>query len=152
METNESQTIRLLNDLIRINNDRIEGYERAVGDTDDPKLKSLFQTMARESRKFKNELLAEVVKLGGTPEGGTTATGKIFRAWMDFKAAVAGKDRKSIISSCETGEEVALETYHEVLNSGKLPEKYTKLVKEHDHSLHHSYDRLKLMRDTVKSL
>ncbi|MCE3226395.1 MAG: hypothetical protein K0S32_946 [Bacteroidetes bacterium] len=152
METNESQTIKLLNDLIRINNDRIEGYERAVGDTDDPKLKSLFHTMAQESRKFKNELLTEVVKLGGTPEEGTTASGKIFRAWMDFKAAIAGKDRKSIISSCEFGEDAALETYHEVMNSGKLPAQYFHIVKEQDRNLHHSHDRIKLIRDTVKSL
>jgi uncharacterized protein (TIGR02284 family) len=152
METNDSQTISLLNDLIRINNDRIEGYERAVNDTDDTQLKSLFHTMAQESRKFKNELLTEVIKLGGTPEENTTVSGKIFRAWMDFKAAMAGKNRKSIIASCETGEDAALDVYNDVMESGKLPQQFSTLVKQQLSALHKSHDRIKLMRDTVKSL
>jgi uncharacterized protein (TIGR02284 family) len=152
METNDSQTISLLNDLIRINNDRIEGYERAVNDTDDPQLKSLFHTMAQESRKFKNELLGEVIRLGGTPEEGTTVSGKVFRIWMDFKSAIAGKERKAIIASCEFGEDAALHTYNQVLDSGKLPAQYFTIVKDQHRSLHQSHDRIKLMRDTVKSL
>ena len=36
---------------------------------------------------------------------------------MDVKAALTGKDREKIISSCITGEDAALETYDEVLNS-----------------------------------
>ncbi|MCW3077317.1 MAG: hypothetical protein JWO32_1926 [Bacteroidetes bacterium] len=152
METTDTQTISLLNDLIRINNDRIEGYERAVNDTDDPKLKTLFHSMAQESRKFKNELLTEVIKLGGTPEEGTTVSGKVFRAWMDFKSAIAGKDRKAIISSCEFGEDAALHTYHEVIETGKLPAQFLAMVQEQHKGLHESHGRIKLMRDTVKSL
>ena len=152
METNDNQTVSLLNDLIRINNDRIEGYERAMSETEDTQLKSVFNTMAQESRRFKNELIGEVLKLEGTPEEGTTISGKIFRAWMDFKAAVAMKKRHAIIGSCETGEDVAVETYREILNSGKLPSKYFSLVKEQENSLRKSHDRIKLMRDTVKSL
>lgn len=152
METTDSQTISLMNDLIRINNDRIEGYERAVNDTDDAKLKSLFYSMAQESRKFKNELLTEVIKLGGTPEEGTTVSGKVFRAWMDFKSAIAGKDRKAIISSCEFGEDAALHIYHEVIETGKLPAQYFAIVKEQHKALRQSHDKIKLMRETVKSL
>jgi uncharacterized protein (TIGR02284 family) len=152
METNDSQTISLLNDLIRINNDRVEGYERAMSETEDTQLKSIFNSMAQESRRFKNELTSEVMKLGGTPEEGTTITGKIFRAWMDFKAAVSMKKRHAIIASCETGEDAAGETYREILNSGKLPSKYFSLVKEHETALRKSHERIKLMRDTVKSL
>lgn len=150
METNDSQTITLLNDLIRINNDRIEGYERAVNDTDDAQLKSLFHTMAQESRKIRNELLGEVIKLGGTPEEGTTVSGKIFRIWMDFKSAVAGKERKAIISSCEFGEDAALHEYNKVLDCGKLPSQYFTMVKDQHRVLHQSHDRIKLLRDTVK--
>ncbi|MBI2722090.1 MAG: PA2169 family four-helix-bundle protein [Bacteroidetes bacterium] len=152
METTDSQTISQMNDLIRINNDRIEGYERAVNDTDDAKLKSIFYSMAQESRKFKNELLTEVIKMGGTPEEGTTVSGKVFRAWMDFKSAIAGKDRKAIISSCEFGEDAALHTYHEVIETGKLPAQYLAIVKEQHKALHQSHDKIKLMRETVKSL
>jgi len=152
MENKNNETISLLNELIRTNNDRIEGYERAIDDTEDNQLKSLFHTMAQESRQFKNELLTEVIKLGGTPEEGTTATGKVFRAWMDFKSAIAGKSRKAIITSCELGEEAAIGVYHHVMNSGKLPAQYVSIVSRQQGTLQRSHNRIKLMGETIKSL
>jgi uncharacterized protein (TIGR02284 family) len=152
METKDKDTVSLLNDLIRINNDRIEGYERAVDDTDDPQLKTLFKNMAEESRKFKNELLPEVIKLEGTPEEGTTASGKVFRVWMDFKAAMAAKNRKSIISSCEYGEDAALDVYKDVLSSDKLPQQYRGMITQQEMSLRQSHDRIKTLRDHVKTI
>jgi len=152
METKDNQTISLLNNLIKTNNDRIEGYERAVKDTDDTQLKSLFYSMAQESRKNKNELLTEVIKLGGTPEEETSLTGKLYREWMDFKSALSGKDRKVIIASCEHVEDVTLESYREVMHSGKLPAQYVTMISRQNNDLLQSHDRLKLMKDTVKSL
>lgn len=115
-KTNE-EIITQLNNLIEINNDRIQGYETAVDETDDVDLKSLFTEFASHSNDYKRELVAQVTSLGGEPTESTKTTGKIFRAWMDIKAALTGKDRKKIISSCETGENAALETYIDVLNS-----------------------------------
>jgi uncharacterized protein (TIGR02284 family) len=153
METKDSQqTISLLNDLIRTNNDRTEGYEKAVKETEDTQLKSLFYSMEQESRKNKNELLTEVIKLGGTPEEGTSLSGKIFRVWMDFKSALSGKNRKAIVASCEHVEEVTLENYKEVIHSGKLPAQYLTMISEQNNTLLQSFERIKLMKDTVKSL
>jgi uncharacterized protein (TIGR02284 family) len=152
METKDNETVGLLNDLIRINNDRIEGYERATEDTDDPQLKTMFQSMAQESRKFKNELLTEVIKLEGKPEEGTTTSGKVFRTWMDFKSAVAGKDRKAILSSCEFGEDSAKETYQKVMESDKLVEPYRSIVTSQYATLKQSHDKVKAMRENSKTL
>ena len=59
MEKNE-RAIEVLNDLIRINNDRIEGYEKAVDKANetDMDLRSIFNRMAQESRKYANEVTA----------------------------------------------------------------------------------------------
>lgn len=115
-QTNE-EVIKQLNNLIVINNDRIQGYEKAIKETKDNDLKSVFSKLAAHSSTYKTELSSQVVSLGGEPAQGTKTTGKIFRAWMDVKAALTGKDREKIISSCITGEDAALETYDEVLNS-----------------------------------
>lgn len=146
----DKDTIGLLNDLVRINNDRIEGYERAVDDTHDSQLKSLFHNMAQESRKYRNELVTEVTKMGGSPVEGTTASGKVFRVWMDFKAALAGKDRKAILSSCEFGEDSAKEAYETVLNSGKLSTQVRDLINQQFSSLKQSHDKVKALRDSAK--
>lgn len=61
----------MLNTLIEINNDRIEGYETASKETDETDLKTLFAQLAQTSHECKDELVDEVEALGGTPEEGT---------------------------------------------------------------------------------
>ena len=100
--------ISVLNSLVEINNDRIEGYLTAFEETDDPDLKRLFQAFSHTSWECKEELESEILRLGGTPDQETRASGKLFRVWMDFKAAMTGKDRKGILNSCEQGEDVAV--------------------------------------------
>ena len=95
MEKNE-KIIGVLNDLIRINNDRVDGYEKAAKESkpDDADLQALFHRFAQESKQFAAELKLLVTEWGGDPAEDTTTSGKIYRVWMDFKAAITGKDRK----------------------------------------------------------
>jgi len=113
METDK--TINVLNKMVGINNDRIEGYQTASGETDEPDLKALFLQFSLISEKCKQELSSEIFRLGGTPTEETKISGKIYRTWMDIKSSVTGNDRISLLNSCEFGEEHAVETYEEVL-------------------------------------
>lgn len=117
MEKEKEKTIDVLNSLITINNDRIEGYKTASEATEEQELKTLFGKLSTTSQKCKKELDAEVTKCGGTPTDGTQTKGKFFRAWMDVKAALTGKDRKAILNSCEQGEDAAVNTYKKVLKN-----------------------------------
>ncbi|WP_329804423.1 ferritin-like domain-containing protein [Flavobacterium facile] len=109
------KTIDVLNSLITINNDRIEGYKTASEETEELELKSLFAGFILTSEKCKRELVEEVNKLGGEVAEGTMVSGKFFRVWMDVKAALTGKDRKAILNSCKFGEEQAKQTYKTAL-------------------------------------
>jgi uncharacterized protein (TIGR02284 family) len=111
----KDKTIEVLNSLITINNDRIEGYETASKETKENDLKSLFGRFILTSQKCKQELVKEVYALGGEVAEGTNVSGKFFRVWMDVKAALTGQDRKAILDSCDYGEEKARETYDEAL-------------------------------------
>src|SRR6478672_8447003 len=115
MET--EKTIDALNELIQINNDRIEGYTTASDETEDFDLKTFFSQLKSTSIQINSELRAEVSRLGGTPTDETRVTGKFFRAWMDVKAAITGNDRKLILDSCEYGEDVAKGTYQDILSN-----------------------------------
>jgi uncharacterized protein (TIGR02284 family) len=112
----KDKSIDVLNKLIEINNDRIEGYETASKETEENDLKILFTGFITISQKCKQELVKQVLDLGGTPEEGTRITGKFFRVWMDVKADLTNKDRKAILKSCEYGEDVAVETYEKALS------------------------------------
>lgn len=109
------KTIEVLNTLIQINNDRFEGYDTAFKETEEKDLKTLFSQFMLTSQKCKQELVEEVTRLGGTPKESTRLSGKFFRVWMDVKATITGKDHKGILGSCEYGENVAQETYKNVL-------------------------------------
>ena len=112
----KDETIDGLNSLIEINNDRIEGYEKASNETEENDLKSLFASFIRTSQKCRLELIDEVHFLGGTPAEGTKISGKFYRAWMDIKSAITGRDRKTVLDSCEYGEDVAVNTYDKVID------------------------------------
>jgi uncharacterized protein (TIGR02284 family) len=113
----KEKAIEVLNSLITINNDRIEGYETATKETEENELKALFAQNISTSQKCKRELVMEVNKLGGEVAEGTKASRKFFRVWMDVKAALTGKDRKAILNSCEYGEDKAIDTYDNALEN-----------------------------------
>lgn len=111
----EHNTIEVLNSLIIINNNRIEAYKTVSQETREADLKMLFSNFIETSEQCRNELIAEVVKLDGTPNEGTRIPGKFFRVWMNAKTSLSGNNRKAILSLCKYGEDVALETYKNVL-------------------------------------
>jgi uncharacterized protein (TIGR02284 family) len=153
MTTMTEEMVEVLNDLIRINNDRIEGYERAAEESKDIDitLKTVFNKMADESRKNVSELTTHVNSLGGDSETGTTAMGKIYRAWMDVKAAVTGKDRHAILASCEYGEDQAQKAYDKALASdAEIDAETRQIITSQKESLKASHDNIKQMRDASK--
>jgi len=145
------KTAEVLNDLIRINNDRIRGYEKAAEETKakDTDLQAIFRQMAAESRSYANDLRQYVHTSDEKPATGTTTTGKIYRAWMDVKATFTGKDRKAILASCEYGEDAAQKDYETALSSdAELSSEIRQLIMDQKASLKRSHDRIKQLRDT----
>jgi uncharacterized protein (TIGR02284 family) len=140
----------ILNDLIRINHDRVVGYEKAIEElkADDADLKTLFQRYITESRQYAHELTQEVSRVGGDPAEGTTNSGKIYRVWMDLKAAIAGKDRKTILDNCEFGEDAAQKAYDLALNADTDMEPSLRdLIVRQKATLKTGHDEVKRLRD-----
>lgn len=147
----KEKTIDVLNTLITINNDRIEGYETASKETEEQDLKTFFNELKQTSLQCNKALIDEITKLGGTSADGTRITGKFFRVWMDVKAALTGKDRKAILSSCEYGEEVAKETYKKALEDDldNLNIEQQGMLKAQHALLVADYNKVKRMSDLI---
>jgi uncharacterized protein (TIGR02284 family) len=151
---NTEKITGLLNDLIRINNDRIVGYEKAIDELKDETedLRPLFLRYAQESRGYARELTTEVTRLGGEATDGTTNSGKIYRVWMDLKAVVAGKDRKAVLENCEFGEDAAQKAYDMALNSDEqLEPSLRDLIVRQKTELRVAHDEVKRLRDLQKT-
>ena len=149
MATNDNVS-EVLNDLIRINNDRIAGYEKAADEARniDVDLRAIFSRMSEESRQYAAELTQEVVKSGGEPATGTTNSGKIYRAWMDLKATFTGNSRQAILENCEFGEDAAQKAYDSALKTDtELSADVRQLIANQKSSLKTSHDVIKKYRD-----
>jgi uncharacterized protein (TIGR02284 family) len=147
------KTAEIINDLVKINNDRIEGYKRAVKETkqEDTDLRDTFNSMISQSSQNKQELSGLVTKLGEQPEQGTRTDGKIYRAWMDVKATFSGNSRKSVLENCEFGEDAAQKAYKTALSSdGELMPEARTLLQRQELALKASHDLIKRMRDQTK--
>jgi uncharacterized protein (TIGR02284 family) len=144
------ETVDILNKLLEINNDRVEGYEKAIKVTDERDLKTLFSQLARTSSKFVTELTDEILSMDGEPVEGTKVSGKFFRAWMDVKAALTGRDRKAILSSCEFGEDNAVEAYEKVMREDliHLNSMQQDLVRAQYALIRADHDKIKYLRDS----
>ncbi|MEO7213582.1 PA2169 family four-helix-bundle protein [Mucilaginibacter sp.] len=144
--------ISALNDLIKINNDRIAGYQKAIEGIEDFSLKTVFEGYADQSKGYVNQLNDYILLLGGSPADGTTLAGKFYHAWIDVKSAFSKKDSLSILSDCEYGEDVAKGSYRKALDDKELiweDEKVVNLLTNHLNGLKMAHDAIKALRDST---
>lgn len=144
----------VLNDLILINNDRIEGYEKAIAQADnvDVDLKGIFTKMISQSRENVGQLNTLVAQLGEKPESGTTVSGKVYRAWMSVKSTFTANERESVLELCEAGEDAAQKAYREALSDVALTGDARQLIASQQASLKTSHDLIKKYRDAQRAV
>ncbi len=132
-----------LHELLHFVNDRIEGYQRAVDESQDAQLRGYYKQLVSQSQQFANELNAHLRQQNGGRETGTTLKGKLYRAWMDAKAAFTDRDEKAILGSNIYGEEWALKAYQDALEQHTLTGAMRQGVERQYALSQKTYDRLK---------
>ncbi|GAA4340529.1 PA2169 family four-helix-bundle protein [Mucilaginibacter gynuensis] len=137
-----------LNELIKANNDRIAGLEKATENTDDTGLKTLFAEYIDQSKANVNELKDYIHVLGGEPADGTTLAGKLSNTWTDVKSVFGTPDRHSVLAGVESGEDVIKAGYRKALDDKELIWEDDKVVA----LLTGQLDALKTAHDSVKAL
>ncbi|HYF30347.1 MAG TPA: PA2169 family four-helix-bundle protein [Chitinophagaceae bacterium] len=146
---NFKKIIEVINDLIKINKDREEGYVKASRELTpaEHNLRGVFERKAQESRNNVLQLQhkAEEVGAQANDEIATSGSvsGAIYRVWMDLKRAVTGNDARSILESCETGEKAAQKCYADALNEKELPEDVSTIIREQKKSIDESEQELR---------
>jgi uncharacterized protein (TIGR02284 family) len=130
MTGRDKKILSVLDDLIRINIDRITGYEKAAHEenTPDPEWRAIFYRMATDSRSYVNNLHAEVIHLGGAPVTRTTISGKIYLHWLDGKSSFEGMDIPSRRAACSAAEMAVQKAYHQALDEPGVPPAIYQLV------------------------
>jgi uncharacterized protein (TIGR02284 family) len=142
-KTGSSSQADTLNELLYFVNDRIEGYQRAVDESTDAELTGYYKQLVSQSQLFANELNKALREQGGEEQTSTTLKGKLYRSWMDVKAAVTGSDEKAILGSNVYGEEWAIKAYEDALSDSTLSGSLRLAVQRQYATSKKTYDRLK---------
>jgi uncharacterized protein (TIGR02284 family) len=148
----ETKTVSTIKDLIVINNDRCNGYKTAAGETKDADLKTMFTEFSQQSEKFAEELRKFIPAGESEPgEDQTKVTGKLYRIWMDIKAAVTNNDRKAVLASCEYGEDHAKMHYNDAVEHPEnIPSDALQVIQRQRAEILKGHDKVKAMRDAAQ--
>ncbi|GAB3999013.1 PA2169 family four-helix-bundle protein [Spirosoma daeguense] len=145
---NNEEIVDDLNDLVKINNDRIHGYEEAIKESKDAQLNDLFRHMIIQSEQFRSQLADHIVRIDGKAVAdfeSTDLTSQLHRAWIDIKSAITGKDREAILGSVEFGENAAVEAYQDAVEKDHLPAYIKEDLRKQLTELKNAYDRVKTL-------
>jgi uncharacterized protein (TIGR02284 family) len=147
------QEISVLNDLLHITNDRIEGFEKVEGKVWEmyPDVKDEYDHMISQSKIMKNELINLITEKKGVPEDSPSIVGAVHRTWIDIKNSFTlGNLVESTLENVVFGEKAAIETYQNALGGGNLSEKSNKIVAEQLRNLKSSYSQFKKIEEYKK--
>jgi len=149
MKTTTEKCDKALRELIIINHDRAEGYAHAAEDAKDNDLKIIFTRFSTQSKTFSNQLKDYVGDWATLPDDDKTKmSGRLFRVWMDMKSALTGNNRKSVLNSCEFGEDIAKKTYDDILNDSEdIPTEVLAVLRQQRMAMQEGHDMIKSMRD-----
>ncbi|SDF74657.1 conserved hypothetical protein [Mucilaginibacter pineti] len=151
MEISE-KALEVINDLIKINNDRAAGFEKAGTDLegDDNALIPVFDKLAGESQQYVIELTDIAQQYGGEAAEGTSTSGDLHRAWIDIKAAFTGHDLLALLNECERGEDAAKSAYRDALDpENELSPELAQVLRIQQQGITEGHDLIKSLRDQV---
>ena len=149
-----AKTLEMLNDLVLINNDRIEGFEKALKELKESgehtEFEPIFLKYIDDSRRYKMEIGTEIQALGKDIEKGTSASGKLHRAWIAVKETFTGHDTHSLLEACEFGEDAIKKAYEDALTDDVLPAYIIDMLDEQLQEILDAHDEIKSLRDSVQ--
>ena len=134
----------VLSELLKINNDRIGIYRKAVKEINEHDLKVVFQRAIEESRKIESVLALEIFKRNSLPDvDATTTGGKIYRLWLEIKEFFTGKNYNSIVEACEFLEYCVQKAYKQALQHEDVSLELSQILNDQTMALRKSHKGLK---------
>ena len=146
-----STTITALNTLIATTIDSVNGYEESAKNIDNERLREIFRQRADERQDVVSKLRSEVQRLGGNPEDDGSFLGKTHQRFEDLKAAVTGRDEKSIVNEVERGEDYLKEKWQAALQSGDLHGESHQLLERCYQSIKAGHDQMSQLKHGMES-
>ena len=151
MMAEHSDTISTLNTLIATTIDSVNGYEESAQNIDNERFREIFRQRANERQDVVEQLRSEVRRLGGDPEDAGSFLGKAHQRFEDLKAAVTGRDEKSIINEVERGEDYLKSKWQAALESDGLSGESRDVIQRCYQSIKAGHDQMSQLKHGMET-
>ena len=139
---------KVLADLYKIVEAGEKGYAVVASNVSNRALKVLFKSHVQQRLNFKEEILAEIRRLGGDAEPGSSVLGMIHRGRIDIFATLtigAENVEKVLLKEVMLGEGVAIRAYENALKKELPPETRSMLERQFE-ELRKVVDQIRMLR------
>ena len=143
--------ISTLNGLIETTVDSVTGYEDSAKNVDNERFREIFRSRADERQQVVQELRNEVRRLGGEPEESGSFMGKAHQRFEDLKAAITGRDEKSIINEVERGEDYIKGKFETALEGDNLGAESREVVQRCFQSVRDGHDQISQLKHGMEA-
>lgn len=140
-----------LNTLLATLTDSINGYRESAEKVQNGSFRDLFLQMADDRSRVAENLRTEVVRLGGDPNDDGSLAGKTHQVFLDLKAAITGRDNKSIINEVERGEDYLKEKFEAALKSDHLSGETRAVTERAYDSVIRGHDRIAEIKHSMEA-
>ncbi|PSJ15899.1 ferritin-like domain-containing protein [Nitrosomonas supralitoralis] len=147
---NNEKNIDLLNGLIDISRDGVEGFKKCADDAHDSQLKMYFEDRANNCEEAVQTLSAEVRQYGGEPDASGTTKGALHRVWIDIRTALTNKDNLAVLEECERAEDTAVTAYENALKE-EMPDSLRTLIVRQLEGARKNHERVRQLRDEARN-
>lgn len=146
----DRNVVDTLNTLVETCKDGEYGFRTCAEHARSPELKEFFARRAKDCASAAQELQSLVVRFGGSPDTGGSATGAVHRGWVAARGTVALNDDKAMLNECERGEDAAVARYRSALEK-QLPPEVDEVVRRQFQGVQRNHDEVKRLRDSIKA-
>jgi uncharacterized protein (TIGR02284 family) len=142
-----AQTIKVLNDLIQLHNNRLEAYQKVnVSGKENLQIKNILLEGGLLSYEMREQLIKEVVMLDGNPALGKSLNGKSSHTWSTVIKIVSNYNYRKISAAFETGEYVTLLVYRNIMKANLFPAHLIRIVSKQKEAIFQQYEKIKNLR------
>jgi uncharacterized protein (TIGR02284 family) len=140
--------IAVLNRLIGVTIDSVEGYSEAAKDVKNPELKAIFQRRARERLAAYRSLQSQVSALGGEPQDDGTLLASVHRVFVNLRSTVQSGDL-AVIDEVERGEDVIKARYEDAIHQAGLSSSSLAAVQHAYESVRSGHDEMSRLKHSL---
>lgn len=146
----DATLIDILNGLNDTCADGAYGFASCADYSNISQHRTLFRQRAQQCDEARTQLHDLVLRQGGMPARGGSASGALHRGWVAVRGTLCGLRDQSIVAECERGETVTRERYQDALRH-ELPAEARNLLERHLRAVNASLKQIQMLREARRT-